>query len=450
MQRRCTCFYIVDEIRLPLGSIHFIEHLRHERGDRRKRLAEVYDRFSRGWHIASWSNVVSVEIRRTLAETFDGHLPMPKPEVFGKGFLHGLGWKERELLVQNLSESQLNLMQPIAALPGAVFDLLTFPNEAGRCVQKSKITELSRANASAAEELRAARKPHPKEMLRKAQYVDYTIQHQDTIISALDDLGLAPSDFLRLGAERLSQFWSSVPSLDVDCELTLYRDRQWSRPVDANDVRDIGHLVLAIPYCDFVVTERFWARAIQETGLILIESSFAGFLRRSWGCDLWFEILLAAIAAGAVIGAAVISALCGLAGIWWGTRLTTKSQERLAELDRRHRLTVAALEKRLEVHQQAYSLWRKIIHKLFKKEELHDVLIECQEFWDSNCLYLGEKAREEFGWCMHFAPVYEHEDVDTKLEKWDRFMGAATALADAVCLPPINEPDLPKEPKGPG
>jgi hypothetical protein len=53
----------------------------------------------------------------------------------------------------------------------------------------------------------------------------------------------------------------------VDCELTLYRDRQWPRKVQANDVGDIGHLALAVPYCDVVVVERFWARALQETGL---------------------------------------------------------------------------------------------------------------------------------------------------------------------------------------
>ena len=84
---------------------------------------------------------------------------------------------------------------------------------------------------------------------------------------ALNVIGRTFDEFIALGLDDLTRFWSMVPSLDVDCELTLYRDRQWHRNVQANDVRDIGHLALAVPYCDIVVVERFWARALQETGL---------------------------------------------------------------------------------------------------------------------------------------------------------------------------------------
>lgn len=72
---------------------------------------------------------------------------------------------------------------------------------------------------------------------------------------------------MTLGLPRLIDFWSHVPSLDVDCELTIYRDRQWSRRVDRNDFSDIGHLAMAIPYCKAAVVERFWSRALDETGL---------------------------------------------------------------------------------------------------------------------------------------------------------------------------------------
>jgi hypothetical protein len=58
-----------------------------------------------------------------------------------------------------------------------------------------------------------------------------------------------------------------VPSLDVEMHLTLYRDRQWTRSVEPNDFADIGQLVLGIPYCSIVVTERFWTHAAQSTNL---------------------------------------------------------------------------------------------------------------------------------------------------------------------------------------
>jgi hypothetical protein len=99
------------------------------------------------------------------------------------------------------------------------------------------------------------------------QYAQYTLQFQDQITNTLSAWGRSFQDFTALGLPRLLNFWSRVPSLDVDCELTIYRDRQWSRVVDGNDFSDIGHLAIAIPYCNAAVVERFWSRALVETGL---------------------------------------------------------------------------------------------------------------------------------------------------------------------------------------
>jgi hypothetical protein len=62
----------------------------------------------------------------------------------------------------------------------------------------------------------------------------------------------------------LSRFRSGIPSLNTDCELTAYRDRPWSRQIQP---RDLAQLAIAVPYCDAVVVEKFWKRAITETGL---------------------------------------------------------------------------------------------------------------------------------------------------------------------------------------
>ncbi len=256
-----------DRVRLPLSNVHFIEHLRAASGPRRQRLARVFDRFSGGWHMASWSCVLPVEIHRVVAHFFGERSSMPQPQIFGKGFLFGLGPKQRELLLRDRTEEQLDLLGSIATFPGAIFDLLTFPNEVGRKRQNEKVTDLDCAHAAAAEQLRSARKSDAIEMHRRAQYVGYTSHHQDLIVPALAAIGRTFEEFLNLMLEGLTAFWSHVPSLDVDCELTLYRDRQWSRSVDPNDMRDIAYLALAMPYCDLVVTERFWARAAEETGL---------------------------------------------------------------------------------------------------------------------------------------------------------------------------------------
>jgi hypothetical protein len=122
-------------------------------------------------------------------------------------------------------------------------------------------------NARGAEQVRAARRPYPKALHRRAQLVGYVEHLRCDIVAALGAIGKNWEAFLSLGINGWEQFWSLVPTMHVDCELTLYRDRQWSRPVKANDVYDIGQLVTAVPYCDVVVVERFWARAIEETRL---------------------------------------------------------------------------------------------------------------------------------------------------------------------------------------
>jgi len=53
------------------------------------------------------------------------------------------------------------------------------------------------------------------------------------------------------------------------CELTLMfqRDQQTSRAIQVNDIYDIWHLTLAIPYSDIVVTEKMWTTIAKNTKL---------------------------------------------------------------------------------------------------------------------------------------------------------------------------------------
>lgn len=65
------------------------------------------------------------------------------------------------------------------------------------------------------------------------------------------------------------------------------------------------------------------------------------------------------------------------------------------ELKARHQFRLAALEKRLEVHQQAFTLWRKLLTFLYK-DEIVDVVMECQTWWNANCIYLEAPVRSSF------------------------------------------------------
>lgn len=42
---------------------------------------------------------------------------------------------------------------------------------------------------------------------------------------------------------------------------------QQLRPLRANDIPDVGFLAVAVPYCDILMTERFWRDAGERIGL---------------------------------------------------------------------------------------------------------------------------------------------------------------------------------------
>jgi hypothetical protein len=254
-------------IRLPISSMHLIELLRTESSQRRHRLAEVLERFGGGWFMAAWSQILPTEINRAVALALEQPSPPPRPHVFGRGFLYGIPLAARDKLFQRFSQDSFDRLVAIAALPGAILDLVDFPNEDGRNRQNTSIVGRSRDDAASVEDSRRLFRDESKSLHRRVKLARYTLDFQDQIVVALSSLGLQLPDFLSRGSEFLTRFWSRVPSLHVDCELTLYRDRQWSRVVEPNDFVDLSHLVMGLPNCSVVVVEKFWARAIAETGL---------------------------------------------------------------------------------------------------------------------------------------------------------------------------------------
>lgn len=61
----------------------------------------------------------------------------------------------------------------------------------------------------------------------------------------------------------------------------------------------------------------------------------------------------------------------------------------------RHQLKTAALDKRLQAHQEAFSYWARM-NKTPYGEEFKNLHVECSNWWDENCLYLDPSVRSEF------------------------------------------------------
>jgi K+-sensing histidine kinase KdpD len=147
----------------------------------------------------------------------------------------------------------------------------------------------------------------------------------------------------------------------------------------------------------------------------------------------FFAQHLPAISADALASLGVVGALITVAAQHWS-----------GELERKHQLRMAAAERRLEAHQQAFALWRKLIVTVHNENEIHNVVGECQQWWNNNCLYLSPDAREKFRFayvCAASHKDYLKDRNNPKLitENWVNITDAGEAIVKGVELPTLGE-----------
>src|SRR5207248_7668825 len=72
----------------------------------------------------------------------------------------------------------------------------------------------------------------------------------------------------------------------------------------------------------------------------------------------------------------------------------------------RHQLRVAALERRLQAHQEAYTLWWNLLGAVHDEQRIGKIVMDCQDWWVKNCLYLDAEARSAFSAAYHAAQMH--------------------------------------------
>ena len=127
--------------------------------------------------------------------------------------------------------------------------------------------------------------------------------------------------------------------------------------------------------------------------------------------------------------------------------------ERLEQTKLNHQLRLAALDRRLEAHQKAYTLWWKLMGVVHDKKSVGGVILECQDWWVENNLYLDAEVRKAFRLAYHSASTYcqiytelreadpiERQRREKSLsESWDSVNDAGEAIVKAVELPSLVE-----------
>ena len=171
---------------------------------------------------------------------------------------------------------------------------------------------------------------------------------------------------------------------------------------------------------------------------------------------------------GSGIGATIVSALIWSFRSYIGNYLTKKAEnlatkqdiqsitrlqeevkaefEQILEMQRSEaQLRLAVIERRFQAHQEAHSLWLKLLHSVHSKDN-PDAVMECQQWWGENSLYLDPKPRVAFIRACNAA--FDHpsflqgprDAAHTKLinENWQLITDAGSAIEAAVNLPSLD------------
>lgn len=111
----------------------------------------------------------------------------------------------------------------------------------------------------------------------------------------------------------------------------------------------------------------------------------------------------------------------------------------------RHALRLAAIDRRLAVHQEAFLHWRELLAGTHT-ETVGTVVLKCQEWWEKNCLYLEPDVRDAFVRAYsaansHHAYVQARADSKIIEENWSAIVAFPKVLFDAIQLPSITQAD---------
>jgi hypothetical protein len=159
--------------------------------------------------------------------------------------------------------------------------------------------------------------------------------------------------------------------------------------------------------------------------------------------------------------AGLIGAAIPLITLW----LQSKEKRKYFELERKEKLKMVAIDKRLETHQQALKQWyslKAVIHASDDDPHKTKILEAARDFWYSNSLYLEKQTRAKFQEAFGIVSNYKmwlemgHEmqpgkekDKHTKfyLGYWDEFHNLFEIIQKEVELEPIK-PEEDKTPEG--
>ena len=163
----------------------------------------------------------------------------------------------------------------------------------------------------------------------------------------------------------------------------------------------------------------------------------------------WWLLAASCIVLGAIPALLVnltkeaLPAVLALLGVILGGAIAAGTNMVTAQAARRAQIVAATWPRRVEVHQAGFEMWWRIMGVIYESENCGAVILEAQEWWSKNWLYLSENARTGFKRMISLANNHADlaeayrgtgDKVGTQAvkESWAEIVAVGQALAEGA------------------
>jgi len=258
-----------NRVIFPLSISHLDETMRISNGERRNRLASLMVKISKGY---AFQPYVDRNIRDEVRNAVLKKLGLPTlnigDHVLKQGISHLIGARAKlepkqgakKEIPEELKTKLLNLLESTETLEILLKQKMPRSMDRGRGETVMKMEENRKGLLNVKDN-----------DLRKRVFLTRNITEivLPELARTLYECKL-PYDFVikkKPSRRDIETFLDSIPSALCLFTLIYQRDQQLQRTIETNDINDVWFLTLAIPYSDFVVTERMWAAIARQTHL---------------------------------------------------------------------------------------------------------------------------------------------------------------------------------------
>ncbi len=250
----------------PLSVAHYIETGKTQERRRRVDLAKTMMRLAGMDRIAPPHVIVPWEIRRAIIEVFDLNVRLPELQLFGETAAHAHALPSLRYPIPdevdgtNLSEEQKRQLYEVA-VPKWEEMILGGLAPAGYPESTRLVFQdmLNYDSQFVTEQNRIAGWVHKLGKAKLPNIMAATAMQDilEPAIEAAQELGVPPEDLV--DARNVTRLIAHMPSRQVDMKLRHLRQANPQKRWEGNDLNDVTALAVAVPYCDVVVTEKFWS-----------------------------------------------------------------------------------------------------------------------------------------------------------------------------------------------